>query len=350
MYYEGKKMYSYKPNGEVILFNQRSEKNEIETKMNVTTLEGNPLKIDTLNIDVLNKSVGEIMQGIGQYEKWILKSSTTFHQNGKIKKNIVYSNVGKTGLFTSYDNTGKTIEKGSYINNKLKDGEWLKYDENGKVARKEYYVDGGRVEQIQYFPNGKIMHSEKTENNKFTEIDYNGNGSIYKKKEIENGNGEEIEYDTNGVVVKTTVFENGVDVNQQKEARQRQIADSLAYASQLQVNNSQISNVTNEEVFTVVEEMPDFIGGPVEKTMFIQKNLQYPQSAKNAGITGTCYVKFIVTSNGMLKDFQLLRGISGCKECGDEAIRVMKSMPNWKPGKQNGKPVSVYMNQPVKFQ
>jgi antitoxin component YwqK of YwqJK toxin-antitoxin module len=146
---DGKKIYSYKPNGEIILFNPRSDKNEIETKMVVTTLEGNPLKIDTLNLDSLNLRIGEIIQGIGQYEKWILKSSTTFHQNGKINKNIVYSNVGKTGLFTSYDNTGKIIEKGSYINNKLKDGEWLKYDENGKVVRKENYKDGIRIESTQ---------------------------------------------------------------------------------------------------------------------------------------------------------------------------------------------------------
>ena len=153
MYYEGKKMYSYKSNGEVILYNQRSEKNEIETKMIITTLEGNPLKIDTLNIDTLNKNVGEIIQGIGQYEKWIFKSSTTFHQNGKIENQIIYSNAGKTGKYTSYDKTGKIIEEGSFINNTAKDGEWIKYNENGKVIRKEYYENGTLVKK-EYYENG----------------------------------------------------------------------------------------------------------------------------------------------------------------------------------------------------
>lgn len=347
MYQDEKKVYSYKPNGEIILFDTRSEKNEIETKIIVTTLNGNLLKLDTLNIDSLNKSVREIIQGIGQYKKWILKSSSAFHKNGKIKTNILYSNVGKTGLYSSYDNTGRPIEKGYYINNMAKDGEWLKYDEMGKIARKENYVDGFCIEKRHYYPNGKIMQVETTINDKYTRTVYSENEKIQLKKEIKNGRGEEIEYYENGNIKNTIFFENGIDITEQKQRRVQEIGDSIAYIAH---NNEQNFNASNEEVYTVVEEMPEFIGGQEGEMLFIQRNLQYPQSAKNARIMGTCYVRFIVTSNGTLKDIQLLKGISSCKECGDEAIRVIKSMPNWKPGKQNGKAVSVSMNQAVKFQ
>lgn len=218
MYHEGKKIYSYKPNGEIILYNTSSETNEIEGKFVITTLDGNPLKIDTLNLDSLSKSIRDIFQGIGQYEKWIFKSSSTFHKNGKVKKHLLYTNGGKTALFTSFDDTGKPIEKGNKINNngkEGKDGEWLKYDKNGKIARKENYVDGVRIEQIRYYPSGKIKQVETSKDDKYTKIAYYESGKIGLKKEIQNGSGEEITYDENGVIKSKTVFENGKDIKLQ---------------------------------------------------------------------------------------------------------------------------------------
>ncbi len=104
------------------------------------------------------------------------------------------------------------------------------------------------------------------------------------------------------------------------------------------------------EIFTVVEEMPEFPGGPQEMMKYIQKNIQYPQMAKEAGLSGKCFLKFVVNGNGNITDVQVLKGVPGCQECDKEAIRVVKSMPNWKAGKQNGRSVPVFFNLPINFQ
>ena len=104
------------------------------------------------------------------------------------------------------------------------------------------------------------------------------------------------------------------------------------------------------EIFTVVEEMPEFPGGMAGLGPFIQKNLQYPQMAKEAGLSGKCYLKFVVNENGNISDVSVLKGVPGCQECDKEAIRVVKMMPNFKPGKQNGRAVKVFFNLPINFQ
>lgn len=103
------------------------------------------------------------------------------------------------------------------------------------------------------------------------------------------------------------------------------------------------------EIFTVVEEMPEFPGGPMEMMKYIQKNIQYPAMAREAGISGKCFLKFVVNGDGTISDSQILKGVPGCPECDKEAMRVVKSMPKWKAGKQNGRSVPVYFNLPINF-
>jgi protein TonB len=102
-----------------------------------------------------------------------------------------------------------------------------------------------------------------------------------------------------------------------------------------------------EKPFTYVEQMPNFPGGEEELYKFLQKNTKYPEMARSNAIEGTVYVQFTVTKDGTIKDVKVLRGIGG--GCDEEAIRVILSMPRWKPGKQNGISVPVYFNLPVKF-
>ena len=104
-----------------------------------------------------------------------------------------------------------------------------------------------------------------------------------------------------------------------------------------------------EAPLTIVEQMPVFPGGELEMMKYIQKNVQYPQVEKEAGISGTCYVTFVVEKDGSITDVKVLRGVSGGSGCDKEAIRVVKSMPSWKAGKQNGREVRVQFNLPIKF-
>ncbi|MHC1736717.1 MAG: energy transducer TonB [Ignavibacteriaceae bacterium] len=101
------------------------------------------------------------------------------------------------------------------------------------------------------------------------------------------------------------------------------------------------------EVFTFVEEMPSFPGGTEELMKFFALNIKYPEIAKRAGVEGKVFISFIVTKLGIIKDIQLAKGIgAGCDE---EALSVVAKMPKWKPGRQNGSPVSVRVSIPIVF-
>jgi periplasmic protein TonB len=100
------------------------------------------------------------------------------------------------------------------------------------------------------------------------------------------------------------------------------------------------------KVFTVVEEMPSFPGGEEKLFEFLSK-IKYPSIARENGISGRVYVTFVVDKDGKIKDAKVLRGIGG--GCDEEALRVVRSMPDWKPGRQNGRNVSVQYNLPVNF-
>ena len=105
--------------------------------------------------------------------------------------------------------------------------------------------------------------------------------------------------------------------------------------------------VVEEEVFLIVEQQPEFPGGEKARLKFVRDNTKYPQLARETGIQGTVYVSFVVEKNGSLTDVKVIRGIGG--GCDEEAVRVVKAMPKWKPGSQRGNPVRVRFNMPIKF-
>lgn len=90
--------------------------------------------------------------------------------------------------------------------------------------------------------------------------------------------------------------------------------------------------------------MPSFVGD-IQK--YLGDNISYPEAAKDNNIQGRVVVRFVVDENGKVSDVTVVRGIGG--GCDEEAKRVVSSMPAWKAGKQNGKPVKVYYNLPISF-
>ncbi len=101
-----------------------------------------------------------------------------------------------------------------------------------------------------------------------------------------------------------------------------------------------------ENIFMVVEDMPQFPGGNVTK--WIAKNVKYPQLAQENGIQGKVYIKFVIEKDGSITDVQVSRGVDASLD--REAVRVIKAMPKWKPGKQRGKAVRVSYTLPINFQ
>ena len=106
--------------------------------------------------------------------------------------------------------------------------------------------------------------------------------------------------------------------------------------------------VVEAEVFTIVEEMPAYPGGDAKLYEYLGKNIKYPQIARESGIQGRVFVNFVVEPDGSVSNVKVMRGIGG--GCDEEAVRVIKTMPKWKPGKQRGKAVRVTYTIPVVFQ
>jgi protein TonB len=102
------------------------------------------------------------------------------------------------------------------------------------------------------------------------------------------------------------------------------------------------------QIFFIVEEMPEFPGGDLELRKYIAKNIRYPNLARENDIQGKVYVRFAVTATGAVKKVTVARGVDPLLDA--EAIRVVKSLPKWKPGKQRGKPVNVWYTVPINFQ
>ena len=105
--------------------------------------------------------------------------------------------------------------------------------------------------------------------------------------------------------------------------------------------------VEEQQIFQVVEEMPEFPGGMGECMKFLGKNIKYPQISQENGVQGRVIVQFVVNQDGSIVDPVVVRGVDPYLD--KEALRVISMMPKWKPGKQRGKAVRVKFTVPVMF-
>ncbi len=105
--------------------------------------------------------------------------------------------------------------------------------------------------------------------------------------------------------------------------------------------------IVEAEIFKVVEEMPEFPGGAAKMMEYIQKNMKYPLMARESDIQGRVFVNFVVEPDGSISNVTVMRGIGG--GCDEEALRVVNSMPKWKPGKQRGSAVRCSFTVPIIF-
>ena len=102
-----------------------------------------------------------------------------------------------------------------------------------------------------------------------------------------------------------------------------------------------------EEIFDIVEEMPEFIGGIEKLYEYLGNNINYPEQAKDFSIQGKVFVQFVVWKDGTIRDVKVVKGAH--KLLDKEALRVITKMPVWKPGKQRGKNVNARFTLPIKF-
>jgi TonB family protein len=112
-------------------------------------------------------------------------------------------------------------------------------------------------------------------------------------------------------------------------------------------DNHEKSAPVEDEVFFIVEQMPDFPGGELALRKFIAQEVKYPAIASQKGIQGKVFVNFVVAKDGSVKNAKVIRGVDPLLDL--EALRVVNSLPKWKPGKQKGKEVAVSYTVPINF-
>ena len=105
--------------------------------------------------------------------------------------------------------------------------------------------------------------------------------------------------------------------------------------------------VVEAEIFTVVEQMPEFPGGMNRLAEYLATNIRYPQLARESGIQGRVFINFVVEADGSVTNVRVIRSLGG--GCDEEAMRVVRNMPRWTPGRQRGRAVRVSYNLPVNF-
>ena len=103
-----------------------------------------------------------------------------------------------------------------------------------------------------------------------------------------------------------------------------------------------------EQIFVIVENMPEFPGGDLALRKYIAENVKYPEIAKENGLSGKVFVQFVINQRGEVENVKIARGIDPALD--KEAIRVVQSLPKFKPGSQRGKPVKVNYTVPINFQ
>jgi len=213
----------------------------------------------------------------------------------------------KLRTITNYDELGQ-ISSILHLKDEKADGEFLYYDPSGSLEMKEIYS------------NGKLKQGKSYASGVETEINY----------------------------------------REDKIGRKNLLFPAANYSLKnppgaplptrpLKETYTNSSPVKEGSVFTVVEIPATFPGGEQAMGDFIRKNIKYSKQEKKGGISGVCYVTFIVEQDGTVSNVKLLKGIPYKPKCNEEAIRVVKKMPKWKPGFQNGKAVRVQFNLPIRF-
>ncbi len=220
----------------------------------------------------------------------------------------------KEGLSQRWFDSGNFKSEGNFHNNK-ENGHWKFYYYKDNIVNSEGKFDSGKETGLWKF--------------------YDYKGKIKEEIIFQNGikEGEFTQYDSLGTIVNQGIYKSDTIYQQSKQV------ENLAVGEQNMPYMSSCHSITNEKER---KECSD-------NTMlqYIYKNIKYPQTARNFQIEGRALIRFVINKDGSITIIETLSGI--CESIEKECIRIIKEMPDWKAGKQDGKPVKVFFNLPVKF-
>jgi len=301
---------------------------------------------------------------INWYKQGVLDSVYTYHPNGKIATSRIYKyypgfvRTEEFSFYTEWDDAGNILLKGRYHFGE-KDQDWTTYYPNGKIKSVTPY-SSGKIKGIykKWYANGKEMiefecddanvistpkvwdekgKPLKSGTNAYQEIvDSSLPGEIYNDPQQYKDNKRPIHFITPPIIEEEQIMDQSTD--------NVIVGDGEVYSDEVSPISEPAIADTNE-VFTYVEEMPEFPGDSLIK--FIKSAINYKNLDPEK--MGKVYISFIVEKDGSITNIESVKDIQGAPEFTKEAIRVISLMPKWKPGKMNGRAVSVKMIEPVSF-
>ncbi len=150
------------------------------------------------------------------------------------------------------------------------------------------------------------------------------------------------------VVDMLVIVDDNTDIKDELQIEDSEANDKTAITAVMQAPAAKEEEAEDAPVFFIVEEMPEFPGGQLALRKFIAQAVKYPVIAQENGIQGKVFVNFVVGKDGSITGAKIARGVDPSLD--KEALRVVNSLPKWKPGKQGGKPVRVSYTVPINFQ
>lgn len=117
----------------------------------------------------------------------------------------------------------------------------------------------------------------------------------------------------------------------------------------LPVNADSFIDIDTNEVVKKPDQEAEFPGGVFALYQYISRELRYPAEARDAGLSGKVVLGFIITTTGAIKNIEVIHGMPNCFGCDQEAVRVIRTLPRWKPAKKSGEPVHTYFSIPINY-
>lgn len=149
------------------------------------------------------------------------------------------------------------------------------------------------------------------------------------------------------VVEVLNIVDDDVEIEDELQIEDSEADDETVIIAAPVISQAKEEEEEETQVFFIVEDMPEFPGGELALRKYIGNAIKYPVIAQENGIQGKVYVTFVVGKDGSISNASIARGVDPSLD--KEALRVVNSLPKWKPGKQRGKPVNVSYTVPINF-
>lgn len=303
-----------------------------------------------------------------------------YYEDGTVKYKTKYNDGLQDGPYVEYHENAQLKIEGTYDNG-LATSTYQQWDEDGQLVFKRTYAEGEVISETWYGSDGKPLAPSALLTLPQLRTDHKAgmqdmlrsqskhwvndrgvynfvigpDGRVEDVKVVETCNDymdtlimdviKGLEFEPGAVLGESSAFGNDMVVDMNYSTIEKIELGNYYQMPDESADDKEAKRF--EQSFMIVEEMPEFPGGMDELFQYLGKNTTYPAIAKDEGAEGVVYAQFVVRRSGMVSNVEILRGVH--PELDREALRVVRKMPLWTPGKQRGKKVNVYYKLPFRF-